>query len=125
MELSEQIDIKRHLVEIICHRLIEEINKLGFPVTDIQHYPSYDDASFILNKDPYTGQHNLTCNWYDSAHRQPVGSLQFNSDGTFYAEYDVNKTHPLKSTWFVEGVTAWGGVEHIKSEAKLLAMPSD
>jgi len=36
-----------------------------------------------------------------------IGRLQFNSDGTFYAEYDVVKTHPGKSKWFVEGVTAW------------------
>jgi hypothetical protein len=46
-----------------------------------------------------------------------------NSDGTFYAEYDVVKPHPEKAKWFVEGVTAWGKADQIKSEAKLLAMP--
>ncbi|NOT10296.1 MAG: hypothetical protein HOP23_00415 [Methylococcaceae bacterium] len=125
MDLSLHIAIKRHLGEVICNRLSEEINKLGFSLKEIKHYPSFDNASFILNKDPYTGQLNLTCNWYDPANRQPVGSLQFNSDGTFYAEYDVSKTHPIKSTWFVESVTAWGSVEHIKSEPRLLMMPTD
>ena len=123
MDLSEQIKTHRHLGASICRRLTEEIDKLGFAAAEIQRYPSYDDASFVLIKDPYTGKLNLTCYWYEGSKRQPVGRLQFNSDGTFYAEYDVVKTHPGKSLWFVEGVTAWGNAENIKAEAKLLPMP--
>ncbi len=122
MDLSEHIVLNRHLAESVCQRLTEEINKLGFAVAEIQHYPSYDDATFILIKDPYTGGHNLSCYWYDETKRQRIGRLQFNSDGTFYAEYDVAKPHPGKSKWFVESVTAWGKAEQIKSEPKLLEM---
>jgi hypothetical protein len=124
MDLSEHISLNRHLAESVCQRLNEEINKLGFSATEIQNSPTYDDASFVLIKDPYTGDHNLTCYWYDKSNRQRLGRLQFNSDGTFYAEYDVVKPHPGKSKWFVEGVTAWGKAENIKSEAKLLPMSS-
>ncbi len=46
-----------------------------------------------------------------------------NSDGTFYAEYDVVKAHPAKTGFFVESVTAWGNAGQIKAETKLLAMP--
>lgn len=123
MDLSEHITKNRHLAECICLRLSEEINKLGFAAAEIQHYPRYDDAGFVLIKDPYTGGHNLTCYWYDGSKSQRIGRLQFNSDGSFYAEYDVVKTHPGKSKWFVEGVTAWGNAENIKAEAKLLTMP--
>lgn len=123
MDLSEHITLNRPLAEGICLRLGEEINKLGFAAEEIQHYPSYDDATFILIKDPYTGGHNLTCYWYDELNKQRIGRLQFNSDGTFYAEYDVVKAHPGKEKWFVEGVTAWGKADRIKSEAKLLEMP--
>ncbi len=92
MDLSEHIALNRHLAECVCQRLTEEINELGFAAAEIQHYPNYDDASFVLIKDPYTGEHNLTCYWYDELKKQRIGRLQFNSDGTFYAEYDVVKT---------------------------------
>lgn len=123
MELSEHIESRRPLAETICKRLGEEINKLGFAVAEITHYPYYDQASFALIKDPYTGQQNLACYWYEEAKSQRIGRLQFNSDGTFYADFDVVKAHPGKVNWFVEGVAAWGKGDKIKSEAKLLAMP--
>ncbi|MDD1643037.1 MAG: hypothetical protein LUQ29_07210 [Methylococcaceae bacterium] len=124
MDLSENIALNRHLAECVCQRLSEEINKLGFAVAEIKHYPNYDDASFELVRDPYTGENNLACYWYDDFKKQRIGRLQFNSDGTFYAEYDVVKTHPGKLAWFVEGVTAWGKADNIKAEAKLLLMPN-
>lgn len=123
MDLSEQIETNRHQGTCICQRLRDEINRLGFDADEIQHYPNYDDADFELIKDPYTGKHNLTGYWYDMFKKQRIGRLQFNSDGTFYAEFDVVKSHPGKLTWFVEGVTAWGNADSIKAEAKLLPMP--
>jgi hypothetical protein len=122
MDLSEQIKTNRDLGASICQRLTEEINELGFISAEIQHYPIYDDAVFILIKDPYTAGHNLTGYWYDEAKKQRIGRLQFNSDGTFYAEYDVVKPHPNNAKRFVESVTAWGKAEQIKSEPKLLEM---
>jgi hypothetical protein len=121
MILAEHIATNRALAEHICQRLVAEIDKLGLAPT-IQHYPDYDKSSFVLIKDPYTGQQNLTCYWYDVSRNQRVGRLQFNSDGSFYAEYDVVKPHPGKPKLFVESVTAWGYAENVKSEAKLLAM---
>lgn len=123
MDLSEQIKTNRDLGSSICRQLSEEINELGFAVAEIQRYPQYDDAVYTLVKDPYTGGHNLTGYWYDEAKKQRIGRLQFNGDGTFYAEYDVVKPHPNNVKRFVESVTAWGKAEQIKSEAKLLPMP--
>ncbi|TAN66554.1 MAG: hypothetical protein EPN17_13600 [Methylobacter sp.] len=123
MDLSEHISLNRHLAECICQRLTEEIDELGFAAAEIQHYPHYDNASFELAKDPFTGDHNLCCYWYDAAKKQRIGRLQFNSDGTFYAEYDVVKPHPTNPKRFVESVTAWGKAEQLKSEPKLLEMP--
>lgn len=123
MNLSEHITINRQLAESICQRLTEEINELGFTKADIRHYPRYNDADFVLIKDPYSGEQNLACYWYDETKKQRIGRLQFNTDGTFYAEYDVVKPHPTKTNRFVEGVTAWGKAEQIKSEPKLLEMP--
>lgn len=123
MDLSEHIKTNRDMGVSICQRLTEEINELGFIPAEIQHYPIYNDAVFILIKDPYAGGHNLTGYWYDEAKKQRIGRLQFNSDGTFYAEYDVAKPHPNNAKRFVESVTAWGKAEQIKSEPKLLEMP--
>ncbi|MGZ8136344.1 MAG: hypothetical protein ACXW1W_04480 [Methylococcaceae bacterium] len=123
MDLAEQISSNRPLGETICQRLAGEINKLGFGDGEVKRYPLYDDAKFILIKDPYTGQLNLTGSWYDGGNRARVGTLQFNSDGTFYAEYDVVKPHPGKPKWFIEGVSAWGNAWQIKAELKLLPMP--
>lgn len=122
MELAEQIRIKRTLGASICDRIGKEIDRLGFEAGSIAQYPLFDKARFELIKDPYTGEYNLAGYWHDPR-QQRIGSLQFNSDGTFYAEYDVVKPHPTKSKWFVEGVTAWGKAEKITTEAKLLPMP--
>ena len=124
MEISEHITLNRQLAESVCQRLSYEINKLGFAEAEIQNYPVYDDASFSLIKDPYTGEYNLAGYWYDASNKQRIGRLQFNSDGTFSAEYDVVKPHPAKPLWFVEGVTAWGKADNIKAEARLLPMPA-
>lgn len=122
MTLSEQIENYRPYAESICQRLRDEIAKLGFPPGAIDNLPDYQQAEFKLVKDPYTGADNLSAHWHD-AHRQRIGHVQFNSDGTFYAEYDVVKPHPGKSGYFVEAVSAWGKAGGIKAEAKLLAMP--
>ncbi len=123
MELSELIAIHRDLAEKICQRLSADINKLGFTDDAIQQGPLYDDASYELIKDPFSGEQNLACYWYNKTNKQRIGRLQFNSDGSFYAEFDVVKEHPTKPKLFVEAVTAWGKADVIKSEPKLLDIP--
>lgn len=48
------------------------------------------------------------------------GSLTVNSDGSFYAEYDLFCPHPRDGRWFVEMVTAWGNGESVRCEAQLI-----
>jgi len=122
MNLETQVNANHDFGLKICQRLQEEIAKLGFSVGAVSHYPVYENASFRLVKDPFTGDFNLAANWYDGK-QQRIGSLQFNSDGTCYAEFDVVQPHPKKSRWFVEAVTAWGKMDALKAEAKLLQMP--
>jgi hypothetical protein len=122
MNLPQYIEEKRQLGELICSRLNAEIAKLGFALGEISHSVEYEKAQFELVKDPYTGQVNLSGCWRSDDGRQRIGRLQFNSDDSFYAEYDVVKPHPTKSAFFVEAVTAWGNAELIKAEAKLLSL---
>jgi hypothetical protein len=121
--LRAQIDAKRIIGVKICERLRAEIDKLGFPVGTIIDYPYYHLASFLLIQDPYTGAGNLAGYWYNKRNKrriERIGQLQFNSDGSFYAEYDVVKPHPSKAEWFVEAVTVWGKENTIKAEVRLL-----
>lgn len=125
--LQIQIDAKRIIGVRICERLRAEIDKLGFADTLID-YPYYHLASFVLVKDPYTSDNNLTGYWYNKRNKpriERIGRLQFNSDGSFYAEYDVIKQHPQDETQFIEAVTVWGKDETIKAEVKLLPMLVD
>ncbi|WP_051906367.1 hypothetical protein [Methylomarinum vadi] len=117
--IDHQLEMHRLLGRQICREMSQAIVKLGFPKNEIEHLPEFDKAEFSLKKDPYTCDENLTGYWYDGK-RQRIGNIQFLSDGSFYAEYDVIKPHPLKKRWFVEAVNAWGRKGHIKTEAKLL-----
>lgn len=118
--LEASVVAQQVLGEKICEQLRFAIDKLGF--NEPQNYPVYQQASYQLIHDPYTGKDNLKLNWLDT-NKQRIGFLQFNSDNSFYAEYDVVKPHPKKPQWFVEAVSAWGDAEEIKTEAKLLAIP--
>jgi hypothetical protein len=48
------------------------------------------------------------------------GSLTFNSDGSFYAEYDLFFPHPTDARWFVEMVTAWGRADSLRVELQMI-----
>lgn len=55
-----------------------------------------------------------------NARNERCGTLIFNSDNSFYAEYDLFCPHPRDARWFVEMVTAWGRAETLRCEAKLI-----
>jgi hypothetical protein len=55
-----------------------------------------------------------------NARNDRCGEITFNSDHSFYAEYDLFCPHPRDERWFVEMVTAWGREGTLRSEAKLI-----
>jgi hypothetical protein len=55
-----------------------------------------------------------------NARNDRCGEIVFNSDDSFYAEYDLFCPHPRDARWFVEMVTAWGRAGDLRSEAKLI-----
>ena len=122
MKLKEQIDNQCAFGKVICQRISEAIVKLGFSVQTPLHLPEFDAADFRLIIDPLTQDPNLAGYWYNDK-KQRIGQIQFNSDGSFYAEYDVVQPHPSKKQFFVEAINAWGREDNIKTEAKLLELP--
>lgn len=77
-------------------------------------------ARFKEIVDPANGLPSYQGTWHDD-HKQKRGSLVINSDGSYFAEYDVLCMHPGKPRWFVEAVTAWGRGGEVKTEPRLLA----
>jgi len=58
-----------------------------------------------------------------NARNDRCGCLTFNSDGSFYAEYDLFCPHPRDARWFVEMVTAWGNPGSMRVEAQMIPSP--
>ena len=121
-ELQDYIEAKQVFGEEICQRIAEAIVKLGFASEHHILAPQFNDAQFSLTVDPYSQSQDLIGFWYGS-HKQRIGQIKFHGDGSFYAEYDVVKPHPVKPQFFVEAIHAWGRQEAIKTEAKLLDIP--
>ncbi len=121
-ELVSEIESKREFGELICQRLTECIKKLGFPVGTIKAYPDYQTVHFEMIQDPFTGKFNLSGFWTDQ-HGHKVGRVQFQSDESCYAEYNVGYAHPDRPKWFVDNVIAWGKIDSIKTDLALIAFP--
>lgn len=120
--MNASIDIRRaELFELgrrVCTALEHEAEKLGFedePVIRVD----FDAAACRLETDTGSGEYCLLGEWRD-AKGQMLGNFVFHADGSFFAEYDVIRTHPKKPRFFVEAVTAWGRHNTIKSEPRLI-----
>ena len=108
------------LAHAICRALQQEVLKLGIGDVRIR---SPEGAVYRLSTDPASGLDSLLGEWRD-AKGQKQGELTFHADGSFYAEYDVIRTHPRSNRWFVEAVSAWGRGSDIRAEPRLMPMVS-
>jgi hypothetical protein len=75
--------------------------------------------SFTQVTDPANQQSGYEGVWRNGRNDR-CGTLTINSDGSFYAEFDLFCPHPRDTRWFVEMVTAWGNRDSVRSEAKLI-----
>lgn len=119
-DIDTSLEAVRDLGESACKALIRELFKIGLPASSID--PSMERACFELNRDPYDGSYSLIGTWRDDSGNKE-GEILFNSDGSFFAEYDVITEHPAEPQWFIEAVTAWGNRQSLKSELRLLPNP--
>lgn len=117
-ELLMRITELRPLGEQVCAALESEYHKMGF-ADETNFGVDFDALVFALKRDPFSQLDSVEGIWLDGQ-RQRQGSLVFHADGTFFAEFDVVKPHPVKNQWFVEAVTAWGRGDDVKCEARLL-----
>jgi hypothetical protein len=110
------------LAQAVCRALSEEVTKLGFE-PGIVAIGDPTAARYRLDRDPASGKDSLVGEWRD-AQGQKQGHLVFHSDGSFFVEHDVIRTHPKNPRWFVEAVNAWGRDSDIRAEPRLLPVSS-
>lgn len=103
--------------EQLCRVLAQEAARYGTPSPPAIRL---QDAVCVKVTDPANSLPSYEGTW-----RNPqgirCGSFTLNSDGSYYAEYDVLNLHPDKPNWFVEAVTVWGRDGVVKTEPRLLA----
>jgi hypothetical protein len=80
-----------------------------------------ESLAFTTVIDPANGKPGYEGVWRNALNER-VGKLIINSDGSYFAEYDLCIVHPLRSRWFIEAVTAWGRDGTVKAEPRLLPM---
>lgn len=108
-------------IESAARRLVEMLRGEATRYLDAASLPDIrlETATIIQVTDPANGLAGFAGEWRNH-HHQRVGQLIFNSDGSYYAEYDLCVGHPSRAGWFVEAVTAWGRDGQVKAEARLL-----
>ncbi len=108
---------------VTARRLVEVLRGEAIKFVTVDKLPDilWQGLMFQTVVDPANGLAGHEGTWRN-ARGERVGKMIFNSDGSFYAEYDLCVPHPYKRGWFIESVTVWGRGEEIKAEPRVLAM---
>lgn len=110
-------------VEATVRRLVDALRgeAIKFVIADKLPDISVGTLALVQVTDPANGQAGYEGVWRNTLNER-VGKLTVNSDGSFFAEYDLCVRHPRRPEWFIEAVTAWGRGDQVKAEARLLPM---
>lgn len=110
-------------IEAAAQRLVETLRGEATRYVAANRLPDIrlESAAITTVIDPANGQPGYEGVWRNHLGER-VGKLIFNSDGSYYAEFDLCVRHPSKPGLFVEAVTAWGRGGTLKAEARLLPM---
>lgn len=110
-------------IEAAAHKLVDLLRAETARYLPVQQQPviRLEDARFSQVTDPANGLPGYEGVWRNSLNER-VGRLIFNSDGSYYAEYDVVCKHPGDARWFVEAVTLWGRDGKVRGEPRLIPM---
>ncbi|MDH2917469.1 MAG: hypothetical protein PXX77_11420 [Gallionella sp.] len=108
-------------LEALAVNIVEVLQKEAdaFSVSGVSPKIALSDLQFTRVIDPGNQLPGYEGVWRNSRNDR-CGMLTFNSDDSFYAEYDLFCPHPRDARWFVEMVTVWGRAGDLRSEAKLI-----
>jgi hypothetical protein len=105
----------------LAERIVAALQKEADSLAATGASPRIELAALQVTRvtDPSNRQPGFEGVWRN-ARNERCGMLTINSDGSFYAEYDLFCPHPQDARWFVELVTAWGAGMALRSEARLI-----
>ncbi|BBI99402.1 hypothetical protein FGKAn22_10950 [Ferrigenium kumadai] len=115
------IDLLPSELKELAGRIVQALQKEATRNTSTGTAPRIElaGAQFTRVVDPANQQPGYAGIWRNTRNER-CGTLTFNSDGSFYAEFDLFCPHPRDARWFVETVIAWGNEGTMRSEAKLV-----
>jgi len=110
-------------VETAARMLVETLRGEAIKYVTANKLPDIRFETLAVEQvtDPANGQPGYEGVWRNHL-RERVGKLIVNSDGSYFAEYDLCVRHPAKPAWFIEAVTVWGRNGLLKAEPRLLPM---
>ncbi|HEY3432856.1 MAG TPA: hypothetical protein VGK09_09940 [Rhodocyclaceae bacterium] len=114
-DLSERIASERASAERVITAITALADKHGVGLTGL----GWDQANFSSAKDPFSGEESLVARWAGKVR----GTLSLRPGGWLYGEVDVCQPHPTKPGLWMEAVVAWGHVDNVKMEMRLLDTP--
>ena len=108
-------------LEVIAQRVVDALRQEAERFTAVGATPKIELAEIKFSRviDPGNQLPGYEGVW-QNARNDRCGALTFNSDDSFFAEYDLFCPHPRDTRWFVEMVTAWGRDENVRCEVKLI-----
>jgi len=112
-----------HELEVSMQHLIDILRGEATKYVTTDKLPDIRLESLVVEQvtDPANGQPGYEGVWRNHLNER-VGKLIINSDGSYFAEYDLCVRHPSKPSWFIEAVTVWGREGRVKAEPRLLPM---
>lgn len=108
-------------LEVLAKRIVAALTEEAVRFTEKGSSPQIKLAAAIFTQviDPGNQLPGYEGIWRNSSNER-CGCLTFNSDNSFYAEYDLFCPHPHDARWFVEMVTAWGREDTLRVEVQLI-----
>ena len=108
-------------LEVIALRVVGALRQEAERFTAVGATPRIDLSAIQFTRviDPGNQLPGYEGVWRN-ARNDRCGALTFNSDNSFFAEYDLFCPHPRDTRWFVEMVTAWGRDQDVRCEVKLI-----
>jgi hypothetical protein len=108
-------------LEVIAQRVVIALRQEAEKYTAVGATPKIDLSALHFTRviDPGNQLPGFDGVWRNTRNTR-CGALTFNSDNSFFAEYDLFCPHPRDARWFIESVTAWGRDEILRCEVKLI-----
>ena len=117
-EFQQRLDEFEEIGDDLCQAMTDYLSEIGM---DSQKLPRIKTNGLVYReqRDPFTGEVSLYGEWRD-ANKILCGNINYRVDGSLYLEHDVLLPHPTDKRWIIEAITAWGTMQDLRLEPRLM-----